>query len=109
MAKSTRPAKLKAMSSEREAIGRFRAQGYDHDFFLTEEGVRCQACRDEVLAPEDVQVDAYERTEGDSNPDEEALVLAVSDGPCGHKGILVTGYGPEIGGPIADVIRSLGG
>jgi hypothetical protein len=96
------------MSTEREAVERMEAQGYTHHFFLTEEGVRCPECRSEVLAPEEVTVDAMERTEGDSNPEEEAIVLAVSDGPCGHKGVLVSGFGPEVSGPIADIVRRLG-
>jgi hypothetical protein len=97
------------MSTEREAVDRLRALGYTHDFFLTDDGVRCKDCRDEVLAPEDVTIDAHERTEGDSNPDEEAIVFAVSDGPCGHKGVLVSLFGPEVEGPQADILRRLGG
>lgn len=96
------------MSTELEAVERWRAQGYTHDFFLTDEGIRCKECRDEVLPPEDVTIDAQERTEGDSNPEEEAIVFAVSDGPCGHKGVLVSTFGPEVTGPQADILRRLG-
>jgi hypothetical protein len=97
------------MSTEQEAVERWRAEGYTHNFFITDDGIRCKDCRDEVLAPEEVTIDAMERTEGDSNPEETAIVFAVSDGPCGLKGVLVSAYGPEVQGPQADVLRRLGG
>ena len=71
--------------------------------------MRCPECDSEVLAPEAVTIDAIERVEGDSNPDEQAIVFAVSDGPCGLKGVLVSTFGPEVDGPLADVLRRLGG
>jgi hypothetical protein len=97
------------MNTERDPIDRFRAEGYTHEFFLAEDGVHCRECTSEVLEPEAVTIDATERVEQDSNPDEEAIVFAVSDGPCGHKGVLVSAFGPEVEGPIADVLRRLGG
>jgi hypothetical protein len=97
------------VSTEREVIDRFRAAGYTHEFFIEGDGVRCPECDSQVLAPEDVTVDLTERTEGDSNPEETAIVFAVSDGPCGLKGVLVSAFGPEVSGPRADVLRRLGG
>jgi len=97
------------MSTEREVIDRFRADGYTHEFFLAEDGVHCRECTTQVLEPEAVTIDATERVEGDSNPDEEAIVFAVSDGPCGLKGVLVSSFGPEVDGPLADGLRRLGG
>ena len=96
------------MSTEREVIDRFRADGYTHEFFIVEDGVRCLEC-DKVLAPEAVKIDRTERVEGDSNPEEEAIVFAVSDGPCGLKGVLVSSFGPEVTGSRAEVLRRLGG
>jgi DNA-directed RNA polymerase subunit RPC12/RpoP len=97
------------MSTEREVIDRLRDEGYTHEFFIVDEGIRCPECASEVLAPEAVTIDQTERIEGDSNPDEESIVFAVSGGPCGHRGVLVSGFGPEITGPTADVLRRLGG
>jgi len=97
------------MSTELEVIERLRAEGYTHQFFIVDEGVRCPDCDSPVLAPEAVTVDQVERVEYDSNPDEQAIVFAVSDGPCGRKGVLVSTFGPEVSGPAADVLRRLGG
>jgi hypothetical protein len=97
------------VSTEREVIDRFREEGYTHEFFIVDDGVRCPVCDSEVLAPEAITVDRTERVEGDSNPEEQAIVFAVSNGPCGLKGVLVSAYGPEVQGPTADVLRRLGG
>jgi hypothetical protein len=97
------------MSTEREVIDRMRGEGYTHEFFIVEDGVRCPDCSSDALAPEAVTIDQTERVEGDSNPDEEAIVFAVSDGPCGHRGVLVSSFGPEVTGPRAEVLRRLGG
>ncbi len=97
------------MNTEREVIDRFRTDGYTHEFFIVEGGVRCPECDSQVLAPEDVRIDQTERVEGDSNPEEQAIVFAVSDGPCGLKGVLVSSFGPEVTGPRAEVLRRLGG
>ena len=45
--------------------------------------------------PELAQVDHVYRYEGPSDPDEEAIVLALSCPVCGAKGTLVSGYGPS--------------
>ncbi len=97
------------MSTEREVIERMRAEGYTHEFFIAGDGVRCPECDSPVLAPEAVTVDQVQRVEGDSNPEEQAIVFAVSDGPCGLKGVLVSTFGPEVTGGNADVLRRLGG
>ena len=97
------------MSTVREVIDRFQADGYTHEFFIVEDGVRCLECDSQVLAPEAVTIDRTERVEGDSNPEEQAIVFAVSDGPCGLKGVLVSAFGPEVTGSRAEILRRLGG
>jgi hypothetical protein len=97
------------MGSVRDVIDRLQGEGYTHQFFIVAEGVRCPACGSDVLQPEDVTIDQTERVEGDSNPEDEAIVFAVSDGPCGLKGVLVSSFGPEVEGPRAEILRRLGG
>lgn len=96
------------MDTERDAIEALRADGYTHDFFIGGDGVRCPECDLEVLAPEAVTIDQTFRFEGASDPDDMSIVFAVSGGPCGLKGVLVSSFGPEVSGPRADVLRRLG-
>jgi hypothetical protein len=96
------------MDTEQDAIAALRARGYTHEFFIVENGVRCPECDSAVLAPEAVTIDEVFRFEGESDPDDMSIVFAVSEGPCGLKGVLVSSFGPEVGGPRADVLRRLG-
>lgn len=98
----------RGMDTEQDAIAALRDAGYTQDFFIVDEGVRCLACESEILAPEAVTIDQTYRFEGESDPDDESVVFAVSQGPCGLKGVLVSAFGPEVSGPRADILRRLG-
>ena len=97
-----------SMDTEQDAIAALRADGYTHEFFIEDDGVRCPECESQVLAPEAVTIDRTFRFEGASDPDDMSIVFAVSEGPCGLKGVLVSSFGPEVSGPRADVLRRLG-
>ncbi len=75
-----------------ETINGLAQSGYTLDFNINQE---CLVCRQSniVLSPEEFQVDKVYRFEGASNPDDEAIVYAISSAKFGVKGILVNGYG----------------
>jgi hypothetical protein len=95
------------MDTVDEVVERFEAEGYVHHFVAEAEGLRCPAC-DTVADPRKVRIDETARFEGPSNPGDETVVFALSNGPCGHKGTLVSAYGPEAPPEEAEVIRTLG-
>jgi hypothetical protein len=94
------------METEQEALARLADDGYQSEFEIVEDGVRCPECG-EVVAPEDVEIDETVRFEGPSNPDDQSVVFALRT-PSGHRGTLPSSYGPEVGGERADVLRRLG-
>ena len=96
------------MDTEQDAIASLREAGYTHEFFIVDDGVRCPECESEALAPEAVTIDQTFRFEGESDPDDMSIVFAVTNGPCGLKGVLVSAFGPEVSGPRADILRRLG-
>ena len=98
---------VEIMDSEEELVERFRSQGYEHHFILDGEEVRCPEC-DETMPAKAVHVDETARFEGPSNPGDEAVVFAISNGPCHHKGVLVTAYGMAAEGDNAEGLRVLG-
>jgi len=98
---------LELMDSEEELVERFRARGYEHHFHLKGEFVLCPACDEDVPA-RSVRIDETARFEGPSNPSDEAVVFAISNGPCGHKGVLVSAYGMAAEGEDAEGLRVLG-
>lgn len=75
-----------------ETMARLKAEGYTEDFNLGFDCVHCREKQLEIL-PEDFHVDKFYRFEGESNPDDSAILYAISSGKHGVKGVLVNGYG----------------
>jgi hypothetical protein len=75
-----------------QTIEALKEQGYSLDFNIRQE---CLACHktNTVLSPDDFEIDAVYRFEGESNPDDEAVVYAISSSRFGVKGVLVNAYG----------------
>jgi hypothetical protein len=82
-----------------EAMNRLRANGYSADFSATADGqLRCGGCS-ATEEPENMSIVVTERFEGDSNPDDESILLALVCG-CGSKGQFTAAFGPDT--PPAD-------
>lgn len=75
-----------------ETINGLIGMGYIHDFNIQEECVVCRQTND-TLAPDDFQIDKVYRFEGQSNPDDQSILYAISSAKFNLKGTLVNGYG----------------
>ncbi len=87
-----------------DILERLAGDGYDADFFARDGKLMCREC-DEAVDPSAVVIERVERLEGDSDPDEEVAVFAISEGPCGRKGTYTVVYGPNV--PEADAAIEL--
>ncbi len=76
-----------------EAVRLLAGRGYTGSLSLGTGVVRCAGCAVDQKV-EDVVVDEVFRFEGESNPDDEAIVLAVRCPACGVKGVIASAYGP---------------
>lgn len=74
-----------------QAIAALKGKGYTNDFNLHPEWIECAALNQKFL-PEEFHVDAVHRFEGMTNPDDSAVLYAVSSN-SGAKGLLVDAYG----------------
>lgn len=74
-----------------QAITALRTEGFTLDFNQTENSLYC-AELDFALSPEDFTVVRSFRFEGNSDPGDAALLLAI-EGNNGQRGLLVDGYG----------------
>lgn len=83
---------LESYGTLSETINGLILSGYIHDFNMHEECVVCRQTN-EKLAPEDFQIDKVYRFEGASNPDDQAILYAISSPSFQLKGTLVNGYG----------------
>ena len=84
-----------SMETLTEAIRRLRTAGYATDFFASPEGnLVCRSCG-HSHDPETIEIRETVRFEGDSNPDDEAILLALS-GADGCLGQFKAAFGPPM-------------
>lgn len=87
-------------------MNRLRDEGYTADFYATEDGrLACPVCNDDE-DPAEVQIDHTIRFEGESNPDDAAILLAIQC-RCGCKGQYTSAYGEAASRNDAKVLRAL--
>lgn len=82
---------MKSYSTVSETLNDLKKRGYSEDFNIAPTCLEC-ASLNLQLHPEDFRVDEYHRFEGMSNPDDNAIVFAISS-KDGLKGTLVDAYG----------------
>ncbi|HMR95948.1 MAG TPA: hypothetical protein PKE05_10440 [Microthrixaceae bacterium] len=89
-----------------QTVDDLSARGWDAEFAAVEGGLlTCGLCGD-TLSPTEVHIDSVYRFEGQSDPDDQAAVFALTC-HCGCRGIYVIAYGPSMSGADADVVSHL--
>ena len=81
-------------------------RGWVAEFAARDGQLVCGPCG-HTVAPADVRIDEVHRFEGESDPDDEAAVFALTCPACGVRGLYVVGYGPSMSGADADVVAHL--
>ena len=82
---------MKSYKTMVEAINDLNKQGYVDDFNLQQNYLVANASI--KLHPEDFQIDAFFRFEENNDPDEQAILYAISSPNLNLKGLLVNAYG----------------
>jgi quercetin dioxygenase-like cupin family protein len=75
-----------------ETINGLKTDGYTLDFNFNEEFVVCNN-PNMALSPDDFEIDKVYRFEGETNPDDQSILYAISSPKFKVKGVLVNGYG----------------
>src|SRR5262245_47684449 len=88
------------------ALENLKERGYTLDFNIDLDQIVCHT-DGTSLRPDEFEIKEFYRFEGDSNPDDEEVVYAVSshDGAC--KGVLVSAYGPYAENASDEMIQKL--
>lgn len=74
------------------AVSDLEKRGYEYDFTLNSDFLECKAI-DIRLMPEEFEIDEFYRFEGMTDPDDSAVIYAISS-PVGNlKGVLIDAYG----------------
>jgi len=89
-----------------DAMTRLRAAGYDAELFATDGGqLRCRSCGAQA-DPTTMTIHETVRFEGDSDPADEAILLALAC-RCGCLGQYSAAYGPATPAEDAEVLHRL--
>ncbi|MBK6831813.1 MAG: phosphoribosylpyrophosphate synthetase [Flavobacteriales bacterium] len=97
---------MTAYSTLSEAVNDLQRRGYTDDLVLAERCLVCDA-RSLSLDPADFQIDEFHRFEGNSDPEDQSIVYAISSDKHGLKGILVNAYGPDASSMTQEMVRKL--
>ena len=92
------------METQQHATERLQNEGYETNLWIAEDGTITSG--DESWEPASGTVRHVVRFEGESNPDDEAILLAVEI-TGGPKGLLSLPYGPDLSGPQAETVKAL--
>lgn len=91
------------MTTLSEVINRLALQGYTIDFNVKND----KAANPLMISPEMFVIDKYYRFEGASDPEDEAIVYAISSVDTALKGVFVSGYGISSTAEDEEIIRNL--
>jgi hypothetical protein len=89
-----------------ETINALKADGYTLDFNITQD-YPVSHRRKKMMSPNDFRIDAVFRFEGASDPDDQAILYAISSRKVNIKGVLVNGYGISAVEATDDLIKEL--
>ena len=89
-----------------DAINGLKALGYTEDFNLKEDHIACSNSKHQ-LSPDDFKVDNVFRFEGESDPEDQAVLYAISSEKYNLKGTLVNAYGIYSDNEANEIIKKL--
>ena len=90
-----------------DALKRFATSGFHHDFRVDHGKLRDLATG-EAYDPEVLEIDETVRFEGESDPDEQAVLFALRSPRGSPLGTYSTVFGPAMPPDEVDVVRRLG-
>lgn len=94
------------MATLSDTIAALQATGYTGNWFATADGLlRCSECGEDA-DPAEVSIDQTARFEGQSDPDDEVILYALSE-PGGRRGLYSAQYGASMPPEDAAVIAKL--
>lgn len=74
------------------AVSDLEKRGYEYDFNLSADYIECKAI-DLQLMPEEFEIDEFYRFEGMTDPDDSAVIYAISSQVGNLKGVIIDAYG----------------
>lgn len=88
-----------------ETINALKKEGYTKDFNLKHDRIECSETKSTYTTPT-FQVDRFFRFEGESNPDDNSILYAIT-AEDGSKGLMVDAYGVYADSISDDMLNKL--
>lgn len=97
---------MPAYTTLSEAVNDLQRRGYTDD--LQVDG-NCLVCtvKNAALDPEQFHIDEFHRFEGNSDPEDQSIVYAISSATHQVKGLLINAYGPDASSMTQELVRKL--
>jgi hypothetical protein len=96
----------RGMETLREALARLERRGFEKAFRATSEG-ELEIPGEPPLSPETLVVEETVRFEGESDPEDEAVLFALRSRDGRLRGTFVATYGPQTDPACGEVMRRL--
>lgn len=97
---------MKSYTTLIDAINGLKSQGYTEDFNLKETHIDANNGQYQ-LSPDDFKVDEVYRFEGNSDPEDQSVLYAISSEKFKLKGLLVNAYGIYNNKEANEIIKKL--
>jgi len=89
-----------------EAVNDLQRRGYTDDLQLAGNCLVCDA-KGASLDPAGFEIDEFHRFEGNSDPEDQSIVYAISSADDKVKGILVNAFGPDASSLTQEMVSKL--
>ena len=96
---------MNTYSTVTDTLNALKEEGYNSDFNLKTDCIECKSLNMK-LSPEEFVIDKFYRFEGASNPDDNAIIYAISS-KSGLKGTLIDAYGVYADSLTSEMIEKL--
>jgi hypothetical protein len=100
------PAGAHSYETLSQAVNDLQRRGYTDELSLADHCVVCDGKKTE-LHPEDFHIDEFHRFEGNSDPEDQSIVYAISSKNHDIKGILVNAYGMDASAMTQEMVAKL--
>lgn len=97
---------MPAYTTLSEAVNDLQRRGYTDDL---RSGGHCFVCsvKNASLDPAEFEIDEFHRFEGNSDPEDQSIVYAISSAKHQVKGLLINAYGPDASSMTQEMVRKL--
>ena len=89
-----------------EAVNDLQRRGYSDDLQVAGNCLVCDA-KSASLDPEEFEIDEFHRFEGNSDPEDQSIVYAISSAKYRVKGILINAFGMDASPLTQEMVAKL--